>query len=271
MGGRSGEGSSSTSSKRRRREWDCDCDCAARSRPRRKQHLYLALDDSTGGYSIYKLDADDISDDSGRGGERELPGPAAIRMNSPACGPMDFAALAAGIFAAPDPRYYHSGDRDYAPPTIVYNTWTAAVAAAPPLPSGVPALGAAMAAGGKLYALTNQVLSLQALSSWAPIDDRLSDQERDWIWNTVPSPPPCSGLDVVAYALHPDGRTKRLGDWGRRGGRWGPGWCHSKARHTSTPTSWTRGSGSITRRKEGYVCCCPVASRGAPARVPPQQ
>ena len=233
MGGRSGEGSSSTSSKRRRREWDCDCDCAARSRPRRKQHLYLALDDSTGGYSIYKLDADDISDDSGRGGERELPGPAAIRMNSPACGPMDFAALAAGIFAAPDPRYYHSGDRDYAPPTIVYNTWTAAVAAAPPLPSGVPALGAAMAAGGKLYALTNQVLSLQALSSWAPIDDRLSDQERDWIWNIVPSPPPCSGLDVVAYALHPDGRTifmstasathcldtssgswKELGDWG---------------------------------------------------------
>jgi hypothetical protein len=30
--------------------------------PRRKQHLYLALDDWKGGYSIHKLDADDILD-----------------------------------------------------------------------------------------------------------------------------------------------------------------------------------------------------------------
>jgi hypothetical protein len=30
--------------------------------PRRKQHLYLALDHWKGGYSIHKLDADDILD-----------------------------------------------------------------------------------------------------------------------------------------------------------------------------------------------------------------
>ena len=81
---------------------------------------------------------------------------------------MDFAALGAGIFATPDPCYYHSGDRDYAPPTIVYNTRTTAVAAVRPLPCGVPALRTTMAACGKLYALTNQVLNLQALGKVCP-------------------------------------------------------------------------------------------------------
>lgn len=188
------EGSSSSSSKRRRRDWDCDCNCATRSRPRRKKYLYLALDDSTGSYSIYKLDADDISDDSGRGGEHELPEPAAIRMNSPACGPMDFAALGAGIFAAPGPTHVTTPTAA----TTLPQPWSTKRG---PLPSprsrpfrlGSLPWGAAMAAGEKLYALTNQVLRVQALS-WAPIDDGWNDEERDWIWSTVPSPPPCTGI-----------------------------------------------------------------------------
>ena len=55
-----------------------------------------------------------------------------------------------------------------------------------------------------------------------------------WCWKTVPSPlpPPFNGIDMIAYAVHPDGRTifistgisthtldtsngmwKELGDW----------------------------------------------------------
>lgn len=92
--------SSSSSSKRRRRDCDCDCAESSRRRRRRKQHLYLALDDWNDGYSIHKLDADDILDDDS-GGVRKLPEPAAIRIRSPVRGPMDFAALGTDIFSPP--------------------------------------------------------------------------------------------------------------------------------------------------------------------------
>lgn len=141
--------SSSSSSKRRRR--DCDCDCAESRRPRRKQHLYLALDDWDGGYSIHKLDADDILDDD-FGGVRKLPEPAAIRIRWPVRGPVHFAALGTDIFFAAGPRFH--GD-DAPPTTFVYETQAAALAVGPPLPTGLYSLGAAMAAGRKLYALTS--------------------------------------------------------------------------------------------------------------------
>lgn len=264
--------SSSSSSKRRRR--DCDCDCAESSRRlRRKQHLYLALDDWNDGYSIHKLDADDILDDDS-GGVRKLPEPAAIRIRSPVRGPMDFAALGTDIFFAAGPRSYFG---EHAPPTFVYDVETAALAVGPPLPTELHSLGAAMAAGRKLYALTSpchpEAPCLQALS-W----DLAARRDRtDWFWNAVPSPPPpCVGMDVVAHALHPDGRTvfvstasathsldtsdgawKELGDWVLP--------FKGQAYFDDDLDAWV----GVHRKGDGYVCCCPVASRRAAARRPP--
>ncbi|EMS56442.1 hypothetical protein TRIUR3_30119 [Triticum urartu] len=152
MGGRFEKGSSSPPSKRRRRDYDC----AESSAPRRKQHLYLALDDWEGGYSIHKLDVDKILDEAtDSGGERKLPEPAAFRIRSPVCGPIDFAALGTDIFFAANPRYYFG---QHPPPTFVYETNIAALAVGPPLPTGIHSLEAAMALGQKLYVLTSPCL-----------------------------------------------------------------------------------------------------------------
>ncbi|KAF7107622.1 hypothetical protein CFC21_108226 [Triticum aestivum] len=266
--------SSSSSSKRRRR--DCDCDCAESRRPRRKQHLYLALDDWDGGYSIHKLDADDILDDD-FGGVRKLPEPAAIRIRWPVRGPMHFAALGTDIFFAAGPRFH--GD-DAPPATFVYETQAAALAVGPPLPTGLYSLGAAMAAGRKLYALTSpyhpEAPCLQALS-W---DLAARGDRADWFWNAAPSsspPPPCCGMDVVAHALHPDGRTlfvstdsathsldtsdgawRELGDWVLP--------FKGQAYFDAGLDAWV----GIHRKGDGHVCCCPVASRSAAAGRPPE-
>nr|BAK02852.1 predicted protein [Hordeum vulgare subsp. vulgare] len=223
-------------------------------------------------YREYKLDADEIYS----GGLHELPEPAAIRINSSVHGPMDFAALGTNIFVALNLRYYF--DDGDAPATIVYNTKTEALGVGPRLLSGIPAFWAAMAAGEKLYALTTEVLSLQALSS-APTNNTWNlrgGDEMNWLWNSEPSLPPCSGLDVVAYALHPDGRTifmstasvthcfdtsnglwKELGDWVLP--------FRGQAYFDHSLDAWV----GIYHKGEGYVCCCPVASRSAIAKRPP--
>lgn len=100
-----------------------------------KKHLYLALDDWKDGYSIHKLDADDM-EPSGR-----LPEPAAQRLTAAFFGPMAFAALGTNIFI--DTSTLRS--RSHAPPTLVYNTETASLAVGPRLPDQLPDLDAAMA------------------------------------------------------------------------------------------------------------------------------
>jgi len=162
------EGSSFPSSKRRRRNDDYPKLSTLRS-SQRKKHLYLALDDWNGGYSIHKLDADDILDQDSGGGEDELPEPAALQIASPSRGPVAFAAVGTIIFASTN-RGRH-GDR--APPTLVYNTKTAAITTGPSVPDWIHDLGDAMAVGETLYALTtvpfhmSSSLQVQALS-WVP-------------------------------------------------------------------------------------------------------
>ncbi|KAF8755845.1 hypothetical protein HU200_011318 [Digitaria exilis] len=104
----------SSCTKRRRNEDDTCSHCA------QKKHLYLVLDDWIGGYSIHKLDADNM--------EEHLPKHAAIRVASPERGnPMAFANLGTNIFIVTNPHCSH----DRAPPILVYDTANAALAVGP--------------------------------------------------------------------------------------------------------------------------------------------
>ncbi|GJN10638.1 hypothetical protein PR202_ga28749 [Eleusine coracana subsp. coracana] len=108
--------------------------------PPRKQHLYVALDDWEGGYSIHKLHADDLLTElepAAAGGG--LPEPAALRLASPVAGcPMSFAAMGTTIVVVTNPcrRHEHAG------PTLVYDTATAALSVGPTIPDRIHDLGA---------------------------------------------------------------------------------------------------------------------------------
>ncbi|KAJ1296823.1 hypothetical protein BS78_01G332200 [Paspalum vaginatum] len=182
--------SSSSSSKRRR------LNRGSQRRPRQKQHLYLALDDWNCGYSIHKLDADDIIDDNL---EHRLPEPAAVRLTSTSLltplphGPtMAFAAMGSKIFI--DTNSHDRGAR--AKPSLVYDTETAALVVGPRLPAWLHDLGTAVAVGDHLYALTTprhngfepeheaEEPSLQVLS-WALTavpTFKAYDAEMEWSW-----------------------------------------------------------------------------------------
>ncbi|KAG0528914.1 hypothetical protein BDA96_05G053100 [Sorghum bicolor] len=251
-------------SKRRRRNDDYP---KLRSSQQRKKHLYLALDDWNGGYSIHRLDdADDIldGDSGGGGGEEELPEPAAIRIAS-RCD-MSFAAVGSNIFIGTN------RGRNCAPPppTLVYDTKTAAISAGPLVPECIHDLGAAMAVGENLYAPTTvpfiMSTSLQVLSMEEPWDP---NPTKEWSWNTVPSPSelPFNGIDIIAYAVHRDGRTifisaggctyaldtsngvcKELGEWLLP--------FRGQAFFDSGLDAWV----GLHREHDGRVCCCPATS-----------
>ncbi|CAM0942908.1 unnamed protein product [Alopecurus aequalis] len=268
MDGRLDDGSSSSSSKRRRR------DNHSTERPSWKQHLYLALDDWEGGYSIHKLDADDILDDIG--GEHKLPEHAAIRLKTPVRGRMEFTALGTNIFVDTNPL--NRGDR--APPAVVYNTETTALSVGPCFPHGIDRLAIAIAVSKTIYVLTTADLPdlpcLHALS-WRRVDsENLWDPDMNWTWNKVQSQPPFNGLDVSGYALHPDGRTIFMstnegthsldtsnGVWTNLGDDWVLPF-KGQAFFDADLNAWV----GMDRRGTGYVCCCQVASRSTTNRRP---
>lgn len=83
-------------------------------------------------------------------------------------------------------------------------------------------------------------------------------------------------MDVVAYALHPDGRTIFMStasvthsfdtsndSWKELGGWVLP--FKGQAYFDALLDAWV----GIHRKEEGYVCCCPVASRSTTASRPP--
>nr|CAB3475097.1 unnamed protein product [Digitaria exilis] len=284
----------SSCTKRRRNEDDTCSHCAE------KKHLYLVLDDWIGGYSIHKLDADNM--------EEHLPKHAAIRVASPERGnPMAFANLGTNIFIVTNPHCSH----DRAPPILVYDTANAALAvkwnAGPPklvlsvhtVIGGCPTsflcwsapgprppvgylgdFGQSVGVNGKLYALTTVIddhrqsfsLELQ-FCSWAANPDQQKpwDPPMAWSWNTSPAPPPqlIGEHLVTAYALHPDGHTVFVSTDD----------CHTHSLDTSNGVwrdlgAWTlpfKGQAyyngeldawvGLHHEQDGYVCCCPVASR----------
>lgn len=251
-------------SKRQRRN-DADDDATTG----KKKHLYLALDDWKGGCSIHKLDADNMQPSG------HLTEPAALRLAGPLLGHMAFAAVGTSIFidTVAERRYYGI---DSFPQTLVYSTKTGALTLGPHVPDGLFDLGGAMAVGERLYAVTTvyrQPPSLKVLSM-APntkLEFLTCIPTMDWFWNSLPtSTPPFNGDDIVTYALHPDGSTifvstkyrthsfdsshgvwRELGDWVLP--------FRGQAYFDADIDGWV----GIHRKEDGYICCCPVASRSA--------
>ncbi|KAL6646130.1 hypothetical protein ACP70R_017738 [Stipagrostis hirtigluma subsp. patula] len=253
-------------SKRRRLLDDERCSSCAK-----KKHLYLALDDWKGGYSIHKIDVENMEHDY-------LPEPAALRFTAPEIRPMAFAAVGANILIATNPGC----SRDLAPPCLVYDTDTGGLAVGPRLPDGyLHDFFPAMAVGERLYAITfvyNEDLeassSLQVLS-WAPTTNRQEpwDPKMAWSWSAAPTSPPFTKDETItSYALHPDGHTifvstdwitlsfdtsngvwRDLGDWVLP--------FRGQAYFDDDLDAWV----GLHHEKEGYICCCSVAPRSAAA------
>ncbi|CAL4946153.1 unnamed protein product [Urochloa decumbens] len=223
----------SPSYKRRRRNGECER-CRSHRAKKKKKHLYLVVDDWKGGYSIHKLDADDNSM------EHRLPEHGALRLaSSPERAPMAFAALGTNIFIATNPRC----SRHRAPPFLVYDTEAAALTVGPPPPDGhLRDLGEAVAAGGKLYALT-------------------------FFWNEARSHP-----DGRTIFMSTDWRTHSLDTGGNGVGAWRDlgEWTlpfRGQAYFDAELDAWV----GLHYKEDGYICCCPVASRSATTTTAQQQ
>lgn len=167
--------------------------------------MYLILDDWKDGYSLHKLDADnmDLS--------RHLSESAVLRLAAPVLDGMAFTSLGTNIFV--DTNRWRRGNQ--APPTLVYNTENASLTLGPRVPDEVYSLGAAtMAVGEKLYAVTTDRAldcspAMQGLS-WARTTRVELEPWRpsmDWSWNSLSTPWPLDGILMVSYAVHPDGHT----------------------------------------------------------------
>ncbi|KAF8697342.1 hypothetical protein HU200_035935 [Digitaria exilis] len=267
--------SRSPSPKRRRRS-DPQCGRCAK-----RKHLYLALDDWRGGYSVHKLDPDDMPDTLSSE-------PPAVRVTGPDIGTMAFAAFGANILIAAN-RNVVSGAFRTSPPSLIYSTDTAALTAGPQLPHDhLCDLSRAITAGGKLYARSCAFDKesgsfhdyLQVLSSTNL--EHLWDPSFKWAWHSESSSSPpflVPGREkVTCHALHPDGHTifmstdlkitysfdtsngewKELGDWVLP--------FQSQAYYDRDLDAWV----GLHAKEVRCVCLCPVACRSAVAVRPPE-
>ncbi|CAL5012110.1 unnamed protein product [Urochloa decumbens] len=262
----------SRSPKRRRRNDERCGHCAKR------KHLYLALDDWRGGYSVHKLDADDMPD--------HLSEPPAVRVTGPDWGQMSFAGFGTNILIALNQRCPESFPT--APRSLIYSTDTAALTVGPCLPHDhFCDLDSTMTTGGKLYA-----------RSWVFDKDRESpcfsdhmqilrptgledlwDPSFRWSWDSKPIPPSMlRERRITCQAMHPDGRTifmstdckitysydtnngewKDLGDWELP--------FKDQAYFDRDLDAWV----GLHATEDGCVCLCPVASRSTAATQPPK-
>ncbi|KAL6633593.1 hypothetical protein ACP70R_026264 [Stipagrostis hirtigluma subsp. patula] len=177
-----------------------------------------------------------------------------------------------------------------APRTLVYDTEAAALAVGPHVPGHLAGLTVAVEDGHTVYALTtlgeDMPLSLEALS-WAPCTRDAEEPglpTHEWSWKSVAAPPPPFGkaAAIVAYAVHPDGRTVFVStrDAGGGGGE-GTYSFDGKRGEWRWHGAWVlpfRGQGYFDvdldawvglHEEPGYVCCCQVASRGGTSAAPP--
>ncbi|CAL5071880.1 unnamed protein product [Urochloa decumbens] len=217
--GRSEKGlSPSSSSKRRRRNNDCATT--------RRKHLYLVLDDWKDGYSIHKLDPDDM-DLSGH-----LSEPVALRLVAPVLGRMAFTALGTNIFV--DTNRRRRGN--HASPTLVYNTESAALTLGPRVPDDVYDLGAAMAVNEKLLPTPSP------LSGTEVITYALHPDGHTIFMSTVDE---THSFDTI------HGVWRKLGNWVLP--------FLGEAYFDAELDAWV----GFHHKEDGYICCCSVASRSA--------
>jgi len=248
--------------KRRQEEKNYCSRTGKRLRPMKKQkHLYLVLDDCENGFTIRKIDADNLETSS----ELDLE-PCVLRLVAPGpCYCMNFTALGSNIFISCN-RY---------PETMVYNTETEGVAIGPHLSDsmlvGVHIFAAT--ADMQLYALKHNFKtkehSFEVMSTVGTKDRWMSSPSRKWSWKSVPSPLPFSGSErITSYSVHPDGETifmtagKRIFrtfsfntkrcEW-KCHGEWalpfnGQGYFDSEL------DAW------VGLHEDGYICSCQVVS-----------
>jgi hypothetical protein len=280
----------------KRRRQGCRCNCGGK-RPRK--HLYVVLDDWDKGFSVHKLDAlslfdsDSDDDDDSGGGLKRLTDPPAVRITEAQHSPTLFAGIGSCIFVANKRQY--SAEASGA---LVYDTETAAMSVGPRLPE-IPCCVFVAAAGGggekkkkpkrekekTLYTLATinhgdrsqhpsghlLGVSVHALSAPSPA------ASAEWSWETVPAPlAPFDGNEenVIAYAVHPDGRTIFLSTRDRTSWHGGGTYSFDTERrewrsHGDWKLPFTQ-EGYFEREldawvgidDDGYVCACQVAATG---------
>lgn len=248
------------SKKRHGEENYCRRTCK-RLRPVQEQkHLYLVLDDWDKGFTIRKIDADNLETST----DLDLE-PCVLRVVAPVRGHgMNFTALGSNIFVSCNKH----------PGTIVYDTATGGVATGPSLSDSM-LLGVHIfvaTANEQLYALKNNILqrehSFEVMSTVGIKDLQTSRPSSDWSWKSIPSPLPFTDNErITSYALHPDGRTIfitagsrslfRTFSFDTRQCEWS---CHGE---------WVlpfKGQGYFDREldawvglhEDGYICSCQV-------------
>jgi hypothetical protein len=166
-----------------------NCSGRAAKRPalQQQKHLYLVLDDWERGYSIRKVDEEDL--DSGAG---QLPAdePPLVRIEAQHGYSWSFAAHGSKIFAmCPSAS---------SPGIPVFDTETLGVSVCP-----FPQSRNSIRYYKPLYASAGDRLVAFAF----PYLDVLVEAEKPWSWTSVEPFAPFASCLVSGYALHPDGRT----------------------------------------------------------------
>lgn len=252
-----------------------------RSRLVPKKHLYLFLDDWKEGYSMHKIDADTLQDDTNEE-QVGFPEPATLRLGARELCPT---VLGSEIFIVTAPRCGQT-------PILVYSTETGGLTMGPRLPA--PLVGCfdiSVAAADRLYGLSSfpmcgeQQHAFEVLSRAPNCNkEQWSTKPRmDWSWKSVPSPPPLHKEEnITSFALHPDGHTIFMSTHDQHNLSLARGTYSFDARHCKWRWhgKWVlpfEGQGYfdsdidawVGLHGDGYICTCQVPSRSDSSTMHP--
>ncbi|KAK3150804.1 hypothetical protein QOZ80_3AG0238000 [Eleusine coracana subsp. coracana] len=198
--------------KRYRRDDDEEDDGRGSRDQRHRRHLCIVLDDWSEGYSLYKLDLDDLDGDLDLRADR-LPDPPLFRLEIP---PDErgrfarFAAVGSRVFAIS----YMEEDKEA--PVLVHDMATGALAVGPATPFDLQD-GPELVVARQLYAFDGWKDNRgQAHRSFKALKRH---GRRGWVWaGVLGAAPPFDVSRARCHAAHPDGRTVFFSAHGREGG-----------------------------------------------------